>query len=65
MEVDNGSGSNLIELVRLRGRTLSARTLGCIRADAPQRPRGRIFTASADSKTRPQGKRGRGRMSGR
>jgi hypothetical protein len=29
------------------------------------RPRGRIFTVSADDKTRPGGKCGRGRMSGR
>jgi hypothetical protein len=41
----------------------------CVRADAPQRPRGRIFTVSADCKTRlrvkprPRDKCGRGRTS--
>jgi hypothetical protein len=56
--------------VRPHGRPMSAQTQKCVRVDAPQCPRGRIFTTSTDGKTyprvkqRPQGKRGRGRTSG-
>jgi hypothetical protein len=43
---------------------MSARTQPHVRTDAGVRPGGRIFTASADGRTRPQGKRGRERTSG-